>query len=238
MRTEQPEDRRAARDALASEWERRLAVPVIVAAAVAIPAVFLTMLEQHAIRLTGHALNWASLAVLAGETGLLVVLSGHRRAWLWRYRWRILLTLVAVPAVAFALFPAQALRLLRLAHLVGTLRVLRARTIVRAGHTLARRFGLTGPWRYLPVVGASGLAAGFVALVLSDPTAVRRHQAVVAQVTGWRGSVPTLLAGGILAVAVFIVLRYRRRPGRDPAPDSAAAQAGPDPDPPPPRPRR
>jgi|SRR5690606_12931805 len=214
MRTEQAEGRRAARDRHASEWERRLAVPVIVAAAVAIPAVFLTTLEPASVRLAGHALNWASLAVLAGETVLLVALSGHRRAWLWRHRWRIALTLVAVPAVAFALFPAQALRLLRLAHLVATLRVLRARTIVRAGRTLARRFGLPGPWRYLPVLGASGLAAGFVALVLSDPHAVRRHQAVLAQVARWSGSVPVLVAGSVLAVGILVVVVLRRRRSR------------------------
>ncbi|HLU32852.1 MAG TPA: hypothetical protein VKZ74_02365 [Natronosporangium sp.] len=230
-RTEQAEDRRAARDRRAREWERRLAVPVIVAAAVSIPAVFLATLEPRPLRLAGHGLNWASLAVLAGETVLLLALSGHRWAWLWRHRWRIALTLVAVPAVTFAVFPAQALRLLRLAHLVGTLRVLRARTILRAGRTLARRLGLTGPWRYVPLVGASGIAAGFVVLVLSDPTAVRRHQAVLAQVAGWRGTVPVLLAGGTLIVAGFVVLRLHRRRYSRSAPDPAGSE----PDPPEPR---
>lgn len=230
-RTGQADDRRAARDGRARQWERRLAVPVIVAAAVSIPAVFLTTLEPRPLRLTGHVLNWASLAVLASETGLLLILSGRRWTWLWQHRWQIGLTLVAVPAVAFTLFPAQALRLLRLARLVGTLRVLRARTILRAGRTLARRFGLTGPWRYLPVLGAFGLAAGFVALVLSDPTAVRRHQVVVAQVASWNGTVPVLVAGGILAIAGVGIACYRRRarPGQPPQPGSG---------PPPPRPDR
>src|SRR5690606_36710712 len=128
------------------------------------------------------------------ESVLLLALSGHRWAWLWRHRWRITLTLVAVPAVTFAVFTAQALRLLRLAHLVGTLRVLRARTILRAGRTLARRLGLTGPWRYVPLVGVSVIGVGIVVMVLSDPTAVRRHQPVLAQLAGSRGTVPVLLA--------------------------------------------
>src|SRR5690606_20713758 len=100
-------------------------------------------------------------------------------------------------------------------------------TIVRAGRTLARRFGLPGPWRYLPVLGASGLAAGFVALVLSDPHAVRRHQAVLAQVARWSGSVPVLVAGSVLAVRILVVVVLRRRRSRCSRPRSAASRGAP-----------
>lgn len=206
-----PPDRDQDEDGLADQWEQRLAIPVIVAAAVSVPAVFLTTLEASAARLAGHALNWASLAVFGTETVVLLLLSRHRLRWIARHKWTIAITAVAVPAVAFTVAPVQALRLLRLVRLIGTLRVLRARTIINAGRIVARRLDLSGHWRYLLVLGATLLAAGFVALVLRDPTAAQRHRAAMAELTGWTGTVPVLVAGAILAIATFIVIRYRKR---------------------------
>lgn len=238
VRRDRREDRdrqehRASRDKLADLWEQRLALPVIIAAAVSVPAVFLTMLEDRRLELTGHALNWASLVVLVGEAVLLLVLCGHKRAWLWRHKWTLAVTAVAVPAVVYAVAPAQALRLLTLLKLVGTLRILRANTIVNAGRVLARRFGLTGPGRWALVVGGSVLAAAFVALVLVDPTAAREHQQLLHELQRWLGPVPALVAGLVLAAATFIVVLYRRgvpaeEPGV-PAEEPAVPAEGPQP---------
>lgn len=200
----------AARDSRAERWEQRLALPVILAAVVSVPAVFLTMLDDRHLLLTGHALNWASLVVLASETALLLVLSSARRAWLWRHRWTLAITVLAVPAVIFAAAPIQALRLVSLLRFLGTLRILRANTIVNAGRVLARRFGLTGFRRYALVFGGSLLAAGFVALVLVDPTTARQHRRLFAELQGWLGPMPALVAGTVLAAATFIVVLYRR----------------------------
>jgi hypothetical protein len=67
---------RESRDQRAARWERRLALPVIIAAVVAVPAVFLTAASDVRYAMLGTALNWASLAVLTGEAVVLFILTG------------------------------------------------------------------------------------------------------------------------------------------------------------------
>lgn len=201
---------KAARDARAERAEDRLAIPVIIAAAVSVPAVFLTVMTDGTSATVGNLLNWASLTVLTAESVLLFILTGHRIAWLWRHKWTLLVLAVAVPAVIFAVAPVQALRVVvRAIQLVGAVRVLRAGRIVKAGRVLARRIGWDGRWRYLPILAGSIIAAGFVAIVLSDPSSTTRRL-----ITGLSTATQLTLvglAGVILAVATFVVLRYRRR---------------------------
>lgn len=210
---------RRERDSRAEQWEERLAVPVIIAAVVSVPAVFLTMAESGFVAVAGHVLNGASLAVLGAEAVVLLVMCGNTWAWVKRHKWSLAITVVAVPAVVFALAPAQALRLIRLARLIGTLRILRAKTIVKAGQVLARRFGLTGWLRYVLVLAGSLVAAVFVAVVLFDPTSARQHRRVLEELTGWSGVVPVIVAGVILAAATYVVVRYRHR---QPEPDAGS----------------
>lgn len=221
----------AVRDARATRWEQRLALPVILAAIASVPAVFLTMFDDDRLRLAGQALNWASLGVLTLEAALLLLLSGDRLAWLWRHRWTLLVTVIAVPAVIYAVAPVQALRLWHLVRLIGALRILRAKTIFKAGQVLARRLGLTGPKRYALVIGGSTLAAAFVALVLVDPSTSRQHERLFQELQGWLRPVPALVAGAVLAAAVFIIVLYRRgaprRRTRRPATPTTDPAAGP-----------
>jgi hypothetical protein len=201
---------RAARNRRADQLEERLAMPVVIAALVSVPAVFLTTADANHLVITGHLLNWAAMAVLTAESALLFVLTGDRLVWLWRHRWPLAILVFAIPAVLFAAMPAQALRvLLKLIQLVGALRILRASRIVRAGRVIARRIGGAGPWRYLPILVGSLIAAGFVVLVLRDETSTSRQ--AIARIEGWPGVVAALIAGAIVAVATFVVVRYRRR---------------------------
>lgn len=202
---------RQRRNQLADKWERRLAVPVIFAAAVAVPAVFLTIFGGGRTALVGTLLNWASLAVLTAEAAVLFLLTGDRLAWVRRHRWTLAITAVAIPAVIFALAPVQALRLvLRLVQFFGALRVLRAGRIIKAGRVLARRSGWTGPWRYAPILLGSVVAAVFVAIILADPTSTTRR--LLDEHVSDRVTIAlALLAGAILAAATFVVLRYRNR---------------------------
>lgn len=215
---------RAARDIRADWVEDRLAIPVIIAAAVTVPAVFLTVLTEGTAARVGIALNWVSLSVLTAESALLFLLAGRRLAWIWRHKWTLAILAVAIPAMIFIAAPAQALRILfRIMHLVGALRVLRAGRIIKAGRVLARRIGWDGKWRYLPILAGSVVAAVFVGVVLSDPTSTTRD--LLQDTVGWLGIPLTLLAGAILAGATFIVVRYRRRGDQ---PDSADRSAGAD----------
>lgn len=203
---------RAARNARAERVEDRLALPVIIAAAVSVPAVFLTITTEGTSAVIGNVLNWASLTVLTAESVLLFILTGDRVAWLWRYKWRLVILAVAIPAVIFVIAPAQALRVtVRIIQFVGAVRVLRAGRIVRAGRVLARRLGWTGWWRYLPILVGSVIAAGFVALVLSDPSSTTRT--IIARLGIELQVALAALAAAILAAATFILVRYRRRPG-------------------------
>lgn len=208
-----PDERKAARDARADRVEERLAIPVVVAAAVSVPAIFLTVLTDGTSAAVGNALNWASLTVLTAESMVLFILTGHRLAWLWRHRWTLAILAIAIPAVIFVIAPAQAMRLvIRLIQVVGAVRVLRAGRIIKAGRVLARRIGWTGPWRYLPILAGSVVAAAFVALILRDPTSTTRR--LITDLGGWLGTGLVVLAGAILAGATFVVVRYRRRGAR------------------------
>jgi hypothetical protein len=216
---------RATRTLRADRLEERLAVPVIVAALVSVPAVFLTTAEADHLAIAGHVLNWASLVVLTAESAVLFLLTGERLRWVWRHRWPLAILAISIPAVLLAAAPVQTLRLvLQLIRFFGALRILRASRIVRAGRVIARRIGWTGPWRYLPILVGSLVAAGFVALVLSDSTSASRR--AIARLPGWPGAVLVLVAGVILAFATFVVVRYRRGANEPAAASSGGADGG------------
>ncbi|WP_022924526.1 hypothetical protein [Serinicoccus marinus] len=188
------------------EWEERLALPVLVAALASVPAVFLTLLAEP-YSTVGTVANWLAGGVLVAETVILFVVAEDRRAWLLRHWWLVLLTVAVVVAVVFAVGPVQLLRLLRV---VGALRLVRAGRILRAGRLLQRRWGLTGRWERVPMMLATLLVAVFVAVILADPTSQSR--VLLSQALGSTAStVLTILAGLVLGVATFVVLRRRRR---------------------------
>lgn len=192
-------------DDRAARAEERLAVPVLVAAIASIPATFLTTLEGRP-QLAGHVVNYLSVAVLAGESVVPFVLASHRIRWL-RERWFVVaVAAISVPAVIFAVGPAQLLRLVRF---VGALRILRVRRILKAGKILRQRSGRTG-WQWKAISAfLSLLAAAFVAIVLSDPSSQTRQLAEGA--LGQFGLPAIILAGAIIASATFLVLRYGRK---------------------------
>jgi hypothetical protein len=190
---------------VAERLERKLAAPVIVAALVSVPAVFMTRMDG-AVSVAGDALNWASMLVLTGESIVLFLLAGDRIGWLWKHKWVIAVAIAAVPAVIFSLGPVQALRIIRL---VGALRVLRASRILTAGRVLRRRMGLDGWWGTALVAGASVLAAVFVGVVLSDPTSQTRE--LLSELPPVVGVIAAVAAGVILFGATVVVLRNRRR---------------------------
>lgn len=187
--------------------EEKFALPVIVAAVASVPAIFLTMLEQP-YETAGQVVNYASLAVLTAETVVLFLLSRDRIAWLREHWWIAVVTAVSVPAVIFAVGPAQLLRLVRF---VGALRIIRIGRIIKAGRILRRRAGLTGPLRTAVVVVATLVSAAFVAIVLSDPEAQSR--VLIEEITGQASPAAIVLAGLILAGATFVVWRARGQNG-------------------------
>ncbi|MFY1632424.1 hypothetical protein ACN27F_03920 [Solwaraspora sp. WMMB335] len=193
-----------------ARWEQRLAVPVVVAALASVPAVFLT-LAGGLLAAVGEVLHWASGAVLVAETLVLLALSADKLAWLRRNRGLVAFTMVVVPVTVLVVGPLQVLRLLLT---IGTLRLVRARRIVRAAMVLHARFGPGGPWSGAFALGAGTLVAVFVAITLVDPSS--RSRVLVRQWFGWTGSgqvVAVCLAGVIVFVATFVAMRVRRSAG-------------------------
>lgn len=213
LRRRPPDQREAvrrARDSRADRIEKRLAVPVIIAAGATVPAVFLSVVAEGTAARAGTVLNWASLMVLTAESVLLFLLTGHRLAWIWRHRWTLGILAVAVPAMIFLAVPAQAIRFIVWAvRFFGTLRILRAGRIIKAGRVVARRIGWDGKRRYVPVFIGSVLAAIFVAVVLSDPSS--RARTLLDRLDAWPRALLGLLAAAVLAVVTPTVIRNRRR---------------------------
>ncbi|WP_205745663.1 ion transporter [Egibacter rhizosphaerae] len=186
--------------------EERFALPVILAAIVSVPAVFMTMLDGTTA-LVGQVLNTMSLIVLTGETVVLFVLARDRRQWVREHKFIIGVTAVTVPAVIFAVGPVQLLRLVRF---VGALRVIRVGRILKAGRILSERAGLTRWWQNAIAFGVSALVAAFVAIILADETSTSRElaDAMLGRVGIDPGPGLAVLAGVFLAIATFVVLRY------------------------------
>ena len=198
----------------ADRLARRFAVPVLIAALASVPAVFLTLFADP-WRSIGTGLNSVSGAVLILETVVLLALAEDRRAWLRRNRWLVALAVAIVPAVVFAIGPVQ---LLRLARLFGALRILRVGRILKAGRIVRERTGMDQGVQRVIAVAVSVLCAGFVALVLLDPTSSSSQ--LVDRAVDRLGVIGVLLAGAILAAATYVVAT-RRRTTEEPPPAEA-----------------
>src|SRR5699024_8829422 len=140
----------------------RLALPVLVAALVSIPAVFLTFLSGPWSD-AGRLINLLSGLVLVGETIILLVVSPDRLSWLRRHLWLVVLTVLVILGVVFALGPVQLFRLIRL---IGAPRILRTGRIIKAGRLLAGRGSRC--WNKFTATGVSILVAVFVAATSPD----------------------------------------------------------------------
>lgn len=200
----------APREDRADRVAKRLAIPVLVAALASVPAVFLTLLDEPWTSI-GDGLNTLSGAVLIAETVVLLVVADDKRAWARRNWWLFALIAIIVPAVIFALGPAQLLRLVRpliqLVRFAGALRIVRIKRIIKAGKILRERAGLDEGWQRAIGIGVTVLCAAFVAVVLVDPSSQSRQwldRGV--SILGWPGIV---VAGLIVAVATYVVMTNR-----------------------------
>ncbi|MBE9372978.1 hypothetical protein IQ251_00815 [Saccharopolyspora sp. HNM0983] len=204
--------------------EETLRVPVLIAAAVSVPAVFLSPLDGP-VGVLGTLINWLSMLVLAGESALLFFRSGNRMRWLREHWWLVTITVLTVPAVLFAIGPVQVLRLVRV---VAALQVLQVRRLVRSARIIVRRGNRFGRLRTLLSAVTVLLAFLLVAVVLVDPdSAVRRLFGAALRTWGWG----PLLGAAVLAGGALAAVRAARARSRAPA-EPAAAQRDPvDPDP-------
>jgi len=188
-------------------WQDRLALPVLIAALVSIPAVFLSFLSEPWAD-AGRVINLLSGLVLVGETLVLFIVTPDRVAWFKRHLWLVALTVLVILGVVFALGPVQLFRFIRL---IGALRILRAGRIIKAGRLLAGRGSRF--WNKFTATGVSILVAVFVAATLADPTSTVRG--LLHDILPFRfGPIAIVASGLILAGATFVVL-FDRSSGDD-----------------------
>lgn len=186
----------------AERWQDRLAIPVLIAAMVSVPAIFM-MMTGGATELVGRILNWLSVAVLIGESLVLLLLSKDVADWLRVHKWELLLAVATVPVVVFAIGPVQ---ILRFVLSVGTLRVLRVRRILNAGAVVARKLGLGAKRRRYAIGGAALVAAAFLTIVLVNPESKTRR--VLAWIVAHIGLPLTIICGIALAGALLFGIRW------------------------------
>ncbi|WP_246497999.1 hypothetical protein [Natronoglycomyces albus] len=207
--------------------ENKLTIPVVVAALASIPAVFLTVWGSEQYEMAGHAIGWAAAIVLWVEFVILLMAARNKREWLRTHKWPLTICLLTLVSLVFAAGGAQILRLI---HLMGSIRMLRAKRIWDASLVLRRRMGLNGWWNAV-LFGAMGIVvAGFVAMVLTDPTA--QHSEVV----NWFGQnariIPIAAAGLILAAATYLVVRNNHEEADERADETWETAVREDPPPP------
>lgn len=200
--------------------ERRLALPVLVCAVVSVPAVFLGMWGEGPWAEIGHRVNWLAGLVLWAEWILLIALAENKIGWLRTHKWSTFVAAVTLPAVVFALGPAQVLRLARTA---GTLRLLRVTRIIEAGGVLRRRMGLTGTRGTVVAVATTVLSAVFVTAILLNPDSASRRflTGLPENFELWQVALTLGLVGA--ATALILYLRRRGADGTDSASDRTGA---------------
>ncbi len=187
----------------ANAIEERLDVPVLVAALVSVPAVFLTMTSGPAA-VVGTVLNIASGVVLVGESVVLLLVSRERMAWIREHRSELALAVATVPAVVLLVGPVQIFRLLIF---VSAVRMLRVRRIIGAADVIRRRANLPNRHRRLVPWAVTGVAVVFVAVVLADPKSISHH--AVEWIVEHVGLVPAIVAG-LLVVGTVLLARWYR----------------------------
>ncbi|WP_376769802.1 metal-sensitive transcriptional repressor family protein [Nocardiopsis aegyptia] len=171
-----------------------------------VPALFLGVWGEGAWATVGDRINWAAGIVLWGEWIMLIALADNKREWLRTHWWATVIAAVTVPAVLFALGPAQVLRMVRA---FGALPLLRVTRIIEAGGILRRRMGLTGRIGRAVAAATTLLAAAFVTAVLADPSSASRGY--VERAVALLGPWPTALAVAVTVAATAVVLCYRWR---------------------------
>lgn len=182
----------------------KLRIPVIVAVCASVPAVFLTVLADGDLALTGKIIGWVAGSVLWFESVVLLLAARDKREWLWHHKWMLTVCAMTLLSLVVAAGGAQ---VLRLAYLMGSVRVLRTKRIIDAAAILGRRLSLGIWWKSGLITGAGVIAAAIAAVLLLDPNAEYR------ELLSWLDAnlrlLPILLAGAVLAVATWAVVRTR-----------------------------
>ena len=197
-------------------WEKRLKVPVVIAATAVLPLVALGLSQPtgvwHTVETVGHWAVWLTFVI---EVAIMLAVVDDRLAWASGHRLELLVVVVSSPLVPLVLAVAPALRLLIVVKAFKALKLSKAIKLAKL-HKSVRLLR-----RKLTLTGASSTALGFLALALGVLT------------TGYMvtGRSPlkdaeqsaVLVAGGVLVT--FGVNHVKARSARPEVPDRPPAEA-------------
>ncbi len=208
-----------AQDPRGARWEARLRVPVLTAAWLALPTVFLYFSNiEGMLAAVALGLAWGIWTVFFIETVVMLSVVADRRAWVRGHLFSIAILLATFPLLtkaleallaARALSSVQAIRLLQVLYLAKAAKLLKGALIVRRIGRPARHPVITS----LFVLLLSATLVGIVdRVVTGDKEATPLHGTVqlVASLPVWALAVPA--AGVVVLVLVWVTARRPRPP--------------------------
>lgn len=198
----------------AAAWEKRLKVPVVIAATAVLPLVALGLSHPkgawHTVETFGHWAIWLTFVV---EVAIMLIVVDDRPAWMRGHRLELLVVVLSSPLVPLALALAPAVRLLIVVKVFKALKLSKAVKLAKL-HKSVRLLR-----RKLALTGAASIALGLLALALGGLTAGYMVTGN-SPLSGVEQSA-ALVAGGVLVT--FGVNHLKARSVRPEAPDRPPA---------------
>jgi hypothetical protein len=195
-------------------WEKRLRVPVVIAATAVLPLVALGLSQPagawHTLESVGHWAVWLTFVV---EVAIMLAVVADRLAWMRGHRLELLVVVLSSPLVPLALAVAPALRLLVVVKALKALKLSKAVKLAKL-HKSVRLLR-----RKLKLTGASSMALGLLALALGGLTAGYMVTGRSPLTGVEQGAV--LVAGGVLLTFGVNHLKARTAPREVPDPTPA-----------------
>jgi hypothetical protein len=204
------------RDPRGARWERRLRVPVLTAAWLALPTVFLYFSKlEGALEVVTLSMAWSIWVVFLVEALVMLAVVRDRRAWLRGHLFSIAILVATFPLLTHVL---EALLAARVVSAVQAVRVLQVLYLAKAGKLIkglliVRRSRRAPRHPVLASLAALLIAATLVGIgdriVTGDKHATPLHGAVdlVAHLPGWS----IALSAAALAVALVAAATGRHR---------------------------
>lgn len=192
-------------------WEKRLKVPVVIAATAVLPLVALGLSQPtgawHTVETVGHWAVWLTFVV---EVAIMLAVVDDRLAWASGHRLELLVVVLSSPLVPLALAVAPAMRLLFIVKAFKALKLSKAVKLAKL-HKSVRLLR-----RKLILTDAASIAVGLLALALGGLTTAYMVTGRSALKGAEQSAV--LVAGGILVT--FGLNHLRTRSARSETPET------------------